>query len=1000
MLVDLKFGKQLQKKQLEIPEYAAKFVDYKALKKLIKELKNSPVPKAKGATATSSDNDTQLALQANKAPFFFRLDRELDKVNKFYTDREEESKVRLRVLIDKQKSMRMRNPVMSRNSTQYMTLEQGFRDFIKDLNKLQQFIEINATAFSKILKKWDKTSKSQTKELYLSRAVEVQPCFNREVISELSDQAATSLLDCAAWTEGDGSSFHMSAGDQPMPTPRLEQDETDADLLEAANRGDLLLLRDLVGRLNGATHASDRLTKIFLSAVSQAPQDGLKMLLETNQIDMNWCDEINGRNSLHKAAMYGRSFFISAGLAGGVDPSVVDAYGRIPLHYACMNGHVEIIQDLIQAKPMTVDVQDLDNFTALVHAVVHGNLHCVEAMLAFSAQINPANDNDHVPLNLACQYGSLEIVDMLLHRNPKIVPDAEGLFPQHLVAKFGRDPRILIRLQDCGVDLDGPDKLYQWTPLLHAASEGRLQCLETLIQVGVDVGVKDEKGLQALYYATWEGHLDCMNLLASVPVTASEDKTKTAGSAAKWAVQMPSSAVSGDVEVIPDLSLPPPIIPTRRYGHNFLEDKTTVLLTFGEDGTMPVVFYDESKYPAGRLAVAPKSPSILPRNLLLPFQEDNRCVSFEIDSIDTFALDFEVFPTFGKKVIAKGSVPPEAFRAGSSSSGNFHLSLLDPRLRSVGQINFRYQVIKPFHGANYKTETFATYWKATSQLESKPSSLITGSSLTGDYMRITVQVSRDGVPIVWPHWTVDHSGLEVPTWGIDLKHFRRLGQRSDQTSMPPELLQAVQEANLAAVHEYLTRSFASLEESLDWLPTNVAVELHILYPSRDQERDIRLGPTANINDFVDSLLTVIFEHVNRARDQASGNKRSIVFTSANADICTALNWKQPNYPVLLCNDLGAKNESSSTTMSIKEAVRISQSNNLMGLICRSRLLDLVPPLISSIKVAGLVLASDASDVKDAPSRNTASPPLQGVLDGVDGILRRNGVLRFHESVEV
>lgn len=58
-------------------------------------------------------------------------------------------------------------------------------------------------------------------------------------------------------------------------------------------------------------------------------------------------------------------------------------------------------------------------------------------------------------------------------------------------------------------------------------------------------------------------------------------------------------------------------------------------------------------------------------------------------------------------------------------------------------------------------------------------------------------------------------------------------------------------------------------------------------------------------------------------------------------------------PVLLCNDLGAKREaansdslSSSATcassehhsMSVKEAVRIAQSNNFMGLVCSSRLL--------------------------------------------------------------
>lgn len=69
----------------------------------------------------------------------------------------------------------------SRKGAEWANLEEGWRLFERDLVKLQQFIEINATGFRKILKKWDKRSKSSTKELYLERQVEIQPCFNREV---------------------------------------------------------------------------------------------------------------------------------------------------------------------------------------------------------------------------------------------------------------------------------------------------------------------------------------------------------------------------------------------------------------------------------------------------------------------------------------------------------------------------------------------------------------------------------------------------------------------------------------------------------------------------------------------------------------------------------------------------------------------------------------------------------------------------------------------------
>ena len=65
-------------------------------------------------------------------------------------------------------------------------------------------------------------------------------------------------------------------------------------------------------------------------------------------------------------------------------------------------------------------------------------------------------------------------------------------------------------------------------------------------------------------------------------------------------------------------------------------------------------------------------------------------------------------------------------------------------------------------------------------------------------------------------------------------------------------------------------------------------------------------------------------------------------------------------PVLLCNDLGVeqKIEGKSSVIescgqgsfSVKEAVRIAQSNNLMGLICNSRLLVRGSLLLSMVEL--------------------------------------------------
>jgi len=78
------------------------------------------------------------------------------------------------------------------------------------------------------------------------------------------------------------------------------------------------------------------------------------------------------------------------------------------------------------------------------------------------------------------------------------------------------------------------------------------------------------------------------------------------------------------------------------------------------------------------------------------------------------------------------------------------------------------------------------------------------------------------------------------------------------------------------------------------LPPEVHIEVHVLYPSKKEEEEFSLGPTPNINDFADGLLTVVFEHARAMRENTDGYLRSVVFSSSNQDVCTALNWKQPN----------------------------------------------------------------------------------------------------------
>ncbi|KAJ5570387.1 uncharacterized protein N7459_009817 [Penicillium hispanicum] len=1033
-----KFGKQIQRRQLDLPEYAASFVNYKALKKLIKQLSATPtIPAQRTAEELAEDGalDPQASLRANKEVFFFRLEREIEKVNAFYLQKESEFSLRLKTLVDKKRVIQTRSVSSSKAPSNFVALFEGLQQFDGDLNKLQQFVEINETAVSKILKKWDKTSKSRMKELYLHRAVEVQPCFNREVLRDLSDRATTARLELEAWAEGENLSFDTS-----RPSDRAaalafgtEEEELDLQVLQSASTGNLQTLREWVAKLHSFTDARDRATRTFLTAINGFSDEVLSLLLESGLVDIHAEDDINERNCLHEAAISGREFVLRAGLAASVDISRSDVYGRIPLHYACMHGRVDMARELLAVGPQTVDVMDHDNFTPLIHSIVKRQLACAEQVLYSNARIDPASDSDHIPLNLACQHGSLPIVKILLERNARLLPDAEGLYPQHMVARASQSPDLLLLLKQHGADLDQRDKLYQWTPLFHAASEGCVPCLHALLELGVDAQVSDEKGLSAMYYAAWEGHLECMLLLWAQPSKQQPQRRpfdalnglqfQDSDMMDEYGMKRASSAEMDTADGIPDLSLPPPIIPLRRYGHNFLDKKVFVQLLFDQGNSSSIAFDQAGRHPAARLTISSKLSDLIPRTIMLPIQDDSRTISFHVDNLDTFAVDYEIFPTFGSKVIAKSVALPVIFQAERSSTGSCCLPLFDPRLRAIGQLRFNFQVIKPYHGDPLEITHFATYWKATSALDSEHNGLVTGSSLSGDYVQLFIQLTRDRVPVLFPRFMINHHGIDIPVCHLSFDQFQTIGaERGVQRQEIVHFLKTDANNDMPQTHRLLAESFMSLKEVLQELPIDLNMNLSILYPSGVEERSLDMTSLADVNSFADAILTDVFDHARMARDKNPDFMRSVVFTSYNANICTALNWKQPNYPVLLCNDLGQirdlarnvdilphVNSSGRASMSIKESARIAQSNNFMGLICRSSLLNVVPALVETIKELGLVLVADTSDengqpdCKDALSTANAMGVAEWAYrmpDGVNGVMRANGVLRFNDMIDM
>lgn len=1024
-------------------------------------------------------------------------------MNNFYLQKEAELKLRIKILCEKKAVAYKSGSLTSKTSVSFVSLHEGFQRFRRDLDRLEQFIELNGTGFSKVLKKWDKRSKSQTKELYLSRAVEVQPVFHREQLAEMSDLASSCILELEAWADGDSVIFESkrdSNGENNYNNNNgltgtiayNTEEEAAASLNHESYRAtdDLYhefiktassqddghtrnAITEWISRLSQVDDAKSRITKIFLLSITKRTSDSaLVALYESGYVDLNACDEINGKNCLHKAAASGRQVVIDLALKNNVDITKTDGYGRNALHYACINNHRELIKPLLE-HGADIDALDKDNFSPLLYSIINKFSGCVKDLIELGAKVNVDSEKDYIPLNLACQHGVYDAVKILLDKSPNLIlADAEGLFPIHVAARAGHHELIPL-LTSYNMSVNEVDKLNKWTALLYAASEGHAKTVKALIEANAHIDFLDEDGNSSLYYAVWEGHTECAQELVDAMVAKGQkiDPSVSMALGAATATSSPNlhdpvdlvdamDISSEDLDGIPDLALPPPILPLRKYGHNFLDKKIFVQLFLDIDSN-PIQFdKGDAAFPAGRLTMASRNnKDIIPRSINLPLSGNDRKVSFQVESLDDFAIDFEIYPTYGTRIIAKSTALPYVFNTINTTETpvlatiqSVTLPLFDMRLQTVGKIKLRFQIVRPFAGQPLEITKFDTYWKSTSQIEqqqqhqqlaengqsqvqlllhseelsllnvpshvhhhglSQALSLVTASSLSGEYCRIMVCMTKDLVPVVASSWQVEiQYGVKVSVGNLDLKTLLVISSaNSPGNTLESRLAQLGTVRDHKSIREIIGRNgILPLADFLRTVPVDIKFDVCVLYPTMAEISSLSIGISTfvELNKYVDTILTVLFDHVREIRASKNpesapfggspSQTRSLIFSSTHPDVCTVLNWKQPNYPVFF--DLNSvtleefqfrvKEKSDRRCTSLKEATLFAASNNLLGVIVNANLLALIPSLVGYLRASGLVLVADTSN---------GSSPVSSVVSGVDGV-RDDQSLIFKSTIDM
>lgn len=1087
----MKFGKYLASRQLELPDYLGYFIDYKALKKLIKQL-GGGIDLA--STEPNSQFKIQQKLKDNKASFFFRVERELDKVNLFYLEKQANMAINLDLVIMKKeelftKSLEMALDPSSSNSTLnfknsilFLNLYQNFKKIHQDLLRLQQFIELNEQGFLKVVKKWDKRSKSHTKELFLQTAVSVQPVFHKNEINELSDLVIQSLFDLESIMDGDysvlenyrstrlalapsnyseaiarhgsitgieqqemgldkpsyGTAFPSSRHNSFTGFHTSEIDDLYSSFVNVATLKDtdVPVLKRWIEKVRSSPKGAQgdaaskyKFSKIFLLAIGNLNiSDGfLKTFLDLIDYDVDFElsseDFNNNKSLLHECVSiqplsgheehqhvsinngvkvvtsvdnveHSRVFIIEY-IIQNLSPEALsrllirkDMNGRTCLHYASQNNCLELLTLLLPHFPKN-HLDDLDNesMSALLLAIKHNNFDVIKILVQHGSNRYPVTNESklqYLPVNYACKFGDYQTVEYLLRyadTSPELInqQDVEGLFPLHVIARSGNYPLIKL-LTEFGAKVNQLDGLNKWPPLFYAAAEGHVNTTQEFIKFGAKLDIVDEDGYNVLYYCVTEGHIGVLNHILSYkkdiakeekrsPVDVNMDSIPESsipgqhkdGSVTILDVEEDSED-SGDIEknvdLIPHLELPPPILPLRRYGHNFLEQKVLIELVFSNEKGSINLFNSATGLQPGRITITSNISDIVPRNILLPTnggdKETTSCIfQTEVDSLNEFRIDFEIFPKFGTRLIAKTTALN--LKQLDTSSLEFNaivLPLFDLRLRNIGELKFNYQVIFPFSGTLLETTKYDTYWKSsTNFVKNKPanklngqglspnnflspsninnahgdakngngvgnqvtlatapgaksnSSFVTATSLSGDYLRIKVCLLNDGSPFVCPHWSIavaENVELLLPNLTPD--QLTTISSSLFDYDKIMNDLSKMTVKDIALIKKLLRIIYLPLDTFLNVLNIEIRCSIELVFPSLYELDKIPFAGNIqlNLNTFIDLTLNSVFDHIRAVKvNTKNETSRSLIFLSSNSIVCKILNWKQPNFPVFL-----------------------------------------------------------------------------------------------------
>ncbi|KAJ8778480.1 hypothetical protein J1605_013667 [Eschrichtius robustus] len=252
------------------------------------------------------------------------------------------------------------------------------------------------------------------------------------------------------------------------------------------------------------------------SEVSGRQVDTVKLLLKMGA-NINMQDAY-GRTSLCLATYLGWLEGCVSLLRNGAKHNIPDKNGRLPLHAATAEPDVRLLTVLVQQSNLNeINHQDSEGMTPLHWAAFHNRPQHTQMLLKKGADPTLVDKDFKTALHWAVQSGNRILCSIILshHQGPSIInyDDESGKTCVHIAAAAGFSDIIneLARFPECNLQaLDVDDR----TPLHWAAAAGKADCVQSLLELGIDSNLRDISESTPLAYALYCGHTACVKLLS------------------------------------------------------------------------------------------------------------------------------------------------------------------------------------------------------------------------------------------------------------------------------------------------------------------------------------------------------------------------------------------------------------------------------------------------------------------------------------------------------